>query len=273
MSLPPAAPGTRRQRLLGFYGWMIMWHLPGVWAYTGSNGQDPVTSANRFACPKKNRPDQEQHLKPHADITDTQTVKALSHPLRVQILRLLEEKDGSPVEIATALGLPVNRVSYHMRQLARFGLIKLVKRTPRRGAVEHHYRLQARPRISDKAWGDVPEIVKQAMTGAAVEQILTHVHSSAGAGGFDRSDAHLSRSDVVLDERGWHEISEVLARTLKRVDEIHAASSQRLKKSDHAGQVRGTVVLALLETLSAPDAPPADLDKGSGRKRKSAAAG
>jgi DNA-binding transcriptional ArsR family regulator len=200
-------------------------------------------------------------LKPYADITDTETVKALSHPLRVQILRLLEEKDASPVEISTALGLPVNRVSYHMRQLARFDLIKLVKTTPRRGAVEHHYRLQARPRISDRAWGEVPEIVKQAMTGAAVEQILEHVHASASRGGFDRNDAHLSRADVTLDERGWKEISRELSSMLARVEKIQEASIARLKKADHAGQVRGTVVMALLETLAAPDAPPKDLAK------------
>ena len=211
-------------------------------------------------------------MKPHADITDTQTVKALSHPLRVQILRLLEEKDGSPVEIATTLGLPVNRVSYHMRQLARFGLIKLVKRTPRRGAVEHHYRLQARPRISDKAWGEVPEIVKQAMTGAAVEQILGHVHTNAAAGGFDRTDAHLSRSDVTLDERGWHEVAEELLKTLKRIDQIHASSSERLKKSNHDGHIRGTVVMALLETLSVPDVPPPAAGGRARRKPSSAAA-
>jgi predicted ArsR family transcriptional regulator len=179
----------------------------------------------------------------------------------VQILRLLEEKDGSPVEIATTLGLPVNRVSYHMRQLARFDLIKLVKTTPRRGAVEHHYRLQARPRISDKAWGQVPEIVKQAMTGAAVQQILEHVHASAASGGFDRTDAHLSRSDVTLDERGWKEMAAELEGTLKRLDKIHSASTERLKKADHDGQARGTVVLALLETIQAPDAPPKDLAK------------
>jgi DNA-binding transcriptional ArsR family regulator len=210
-------------------------------------------------------------LKPHADITDTQTVKALSHPLRLQILRLLEEKDGSPVEIATTLGLPVNRVSYHMRQLARFGLIKLVKRTPRRGAVEHHYRLQARPRISDKAWGEAPEIVKQAMAGAAVEQILAHVHSNAATGGFDRSDAHLSRSDVTLDERGWTEVGQELLKTLKRIDEIHASSADRLKKSNHDGHVRGTVVMALLETLSAPDAPPKSAGGSRGKRPKSTA--
>jgi predicted ArsR family transcriptional regulator len=207
-------------------------------------------------------------LKPHADITDTETVKALSHPLRVQILRLLEEKDGSPVEIANTLGLPVNRVSYHMRQLARFDLIKLVKTTPRRGAVEHHYRLQARPRISDKAWGQVPEIVKQAMTGAAVQQILEHVHTSAASGGFDRPDAHLSRTDVMLDERGWKEMSAELEATLKRLDKIHAASTERLKKADHEGQTRGTVVLALCETLAVPDAPPKSLAKPRAKRSR-----
>jgi DNA-binding transcriptional ArsR family regulator len=207
-------------------------------------------------------------MKPYADITDTETVKALSHPLRVQILRLLEEKDASPVEIATELGLPVNRVSYHMRQLARFDLIKLVKTTPRRGAVEHHYRLQARPRISDKAWGQVPEIVKQALTGAAVEQILEHVHDSAAKGGFDRADAHLSRADVVLDERGWKEIAKELSTMLDRVQKIQAASTERLKKANHEGQVRGTVVMALLETLTAPDAPPKSL--GKARRKRSA---
>jgi DNA-binding transcriptional ArsR family regulator len=210
-------------------------------------------------------------LKPYADITDTETVKALSHPLRVQILRLLEEKDSSPVEIATALGLPVNRVSYHMRQLARFDLIKLVKTTPRRGAVEHHYRLQARPRISDKAWGEVPEIVKQAMTGAAVEQILELVHEGAAQGGFDRTDAHLSRSDLTLDERGWKEMSEELTSMLARIDRIHASSVERLKKANHDGGSRGTVVLAFLETLSVPDAPPATLAKSDGKPRRARA--
>jgi DNA-binding transcriptional ArsR family regulator len=208
-------------------------------------------------------------LKPYADITDTETVKALSHPLRVQILRLLEEKDMSPVEIATALDLPVNRVSYHMRQLARFELIKLVKTTPRRGAVEHHYRLEARPRIGDKAWGEVPEIVKQALTGAAVQQILGVIHAGAADGGFDRADAHLSRSDLLLDDRGWQEIAGELDRMLDKIQKIGDAATQRLKKSNHSGHNRGTVVFAFLETASVPEAPPADLAKPR-RKRSRA---
>src|SRR5205085_11016068 len=150
-------------------------------------------------------------------------------------------------------------------------LIKLVTTTPRRDAVEHHCRLVARPRISDKAWAQVPEIVKQAMTGAAVEQILEHVHGSAARGGFDRPDAHLSRSDVTLDERGWKEMSSELEATLKRLDKIHAASTDRLKKANHDGQTKGTVVLALLETLAVPDAPPKSLGKPAASRKRSRA--
>jgi len=36
-------------------------------------------------------------------------------------------------------------VSYHVRTLAQLELIKLVKKTPRRGAIEHHYEAVERP--------------------------------------------------------------------------------------------------------------------------------
>jgi hypothetical protein len=51
-------------------------------------------------------------------------------------------------------------VSYHVRILARLGLIELVRTTPRRGAVEHHYRSLPRPgavlhlelSLDDRGW-------------------------------------------------------------------------------------------------------------------------
>jgi hypothetical protein len=111
----------------------------------------------------------------------------------------------------------------------------------------------------------VPEIVKQAMTGTAVQQILEHVHANAASGGFDRPDAHLSRTDVALDQRGWTEMSEELRRMLSRLEEIHAASTERLKAANHADEIRGTVVLAMLEVLAPPDAPPAPRRKSNRR--------
>jgi hypothetical protein len=76
---------------------------------------------------------------------------------------------------------------------------------------------------------------------------------------------------MTLDDRGWKELAGELEATLKRLDKISAASAERLKKANHDGQTRGTVVLALLETPTVPDAPPKNLGK-TGRKRSRARA-
>ncbi|MEA2125613.1 MAG: hypothetical protein QOI80_2395 [Solirubrobacteraceae bacterium] len=53
--------------------------------------------------------------------------------------------EASPKELASQLDEKLGNVSYHVRILARLGLIELVRETPRRGAVEHHYRSTPRP--------------------------------------------------------------------------------------------------------------------------------
>src|SRR3954462_5029406 len=85
-------------------------------------------------------------------LDDPRYIKALSHPLRVRILAILEERTASPVQLAQLLDASLGVVSYHVRTLERFGLIKLVRTNPVRGAVEHHYRANARPTISDAGW-------------------------------------------------------------------------------------------------------------------------
>ena len=77
-------------------------------------------------------------MRKHTDITDPRVIKALAHPLRVHILGLLEERTLSPSEIAEEIGSPLVNVSYHVRQLAQLGLLKLVRMTQRRAANEHH---------------------------------------------------------------------------------------------------------------------------------------
>jgi hypothetical protein len=41
--------------------------------------------------------------------------------------------------LATELGVPLGNVAYHVRRLDELDLIKLVKVTRARGALEHHY--------------------------------------------------------------------------------------------------------------------------------------
>jgi DNA-binding transcriptional ArsR family regulator len=56
---------------------------------------------------------------------DAASLKALAHPLRVQILRLLELREQMSVtSLAGELGETTGAVSYHLRQLARHGLVE-----------------------------------------------------------------------------------------------------------------------------------------------------
>ena len=187
-------------------------------------------------------------LKPHSDITDPRVVKALAHPLRIQILGVLEREVASPNEIATELGAPLGNVSYHVRELSRLGMIKLVKKTPRRGAIEHYYRAEIRPRISDEGWAQTPKSVKNAMLRTALEEVGARVNAAAVEGGFDAQDAQMNRVELTLDRRGWEDLSKELGGVLERLQELEGEAAKRLAETDQAGEVRATLVTMLFET-------------------------
>lgn len=185
-------------------------------------------------------------MKPHVDITEPRVVKAMAHPLRVRILGILEEKTASPSEIAIELGASLGVVSYHVRKLHSLKLIKLVKKVPRRGAVEHYYKAEAQTQITDEAWAEIPDIVKRAMVGAVIGQVSANVNSAAAAGGFERPDTHVSRTPMEIDERAWSDISKELAKTLDRVDEIRKEAGKRLGSSGEQG-ITATLAMMFFE--------------------------
>jgi len=205
------------------------------------------------------------------DITDPRIAKAYAHPLRIHILGMLDDRIASPSEIAGELGAPLTHVSYHVRQLAGLGLIKLVKTTPRRGAVEHHYTARIRPKITDDTWAEVPEIVKKNVVTGWLQQTGAHVSSAAAEGGFDRDEMHISRSALTLDERGWKEIAKELAETLERIERIGEESAERVGVDPHAESWRSTVVMMLFEGPNVAAGLPADAGIKRHRRRRAKA--
>jgi DNA-binding transcriptional ArsR family regulator len=195
-------------------------------------------------------------MKPYQDITDPTVAKALAHPLRTRILAALEGRTASPSELAGELDAPLGVLSYHVRRLTALGFVKLVKRVPRRGAVEHYYTATTRPRITDEAWAAAPGIVKQATIGAALDQVGSYVNAAAGLGGFDAPEAHLTRSPVKVDEKGWRALARELEAMTERVRKIEAESEKRLARADHVGERDATVVLMLFESPAVPAAVP-----------------
>ncbi|HEX2135236.1 MAG TPA: helix-turn-helix domain-containing protein [Microvirga sp.] len=161
------------------------------------------------------------------DITDPKLAKAYAHPLRVHILGLLDNRVASPRQIADELGTPLSNTSYHVRQLVSLGLVELVGRTARRGAIEHHYTAKVRPTITDEGWAQLPAIVKRVLAAGSVQQAVRHMVVAAEEGGFDRDDMHFSRTPAKLDRAGWTEVSRVLQEALAQIDQIVADSNAR----------------------------------------------
>jgi DNA-binding transcriptional ArsR family regulator len=178
-----------------------------------------------------------------SDIGDPRLVKALAHPLRVQILTVLEERVASPSDLAEELGAPLGNVSYHVRTLSELGLLKLVRRRTRRGAVEHYYRATGRATVSDKAWSQVPSVVRRSMVGVALEQAIEQAVAAAGSGGFESDETSVTRHSVALDDDGVRELAAVLAQLHEQVAAIEKGSAARIEKDGAAPRQVGLVTM------------------------------
>jgi DNA-binding transcriptional ArsR family regulator len=202
------------------------------------------------------------------DIGDARLVRALAHPLRIRILGILENRVASPSEIAEELGLPTANVSYHVRMLRGYGLIKLVRRQQRRGAVEHYYEAVGRIGISDQAWSQVPDAVGEAMIAAILRQVSDYVNSAALAGGFRRPEVHVTRTPMVLDEKGFKQLSKEMMSFYERARAIAEESERRVTKTHDEDRIDAGMVLMLFEGLDFAPMPVPKRRRGTSTARQ-----
>jgi DNA-binding transcriptional ArsR family regulator len=167
-----------------------------------------------------------------ASLVDPRLAKALSHPMRGRILSILNERVASPNEIAEMIDERLPNVSYHVRALQSLGCIELVSTAQRRGAIEHYYRALVRPLFSDRDWKRLPPSARQAISDVGLQMIWADTSEAMTTGTFEkRSDRHLSRTPLSLDEEGWREVNALLGELQAHAERIAAKSAKRLAKS------------------------------------------
>jgi hypothetical protein len=178
----------------------------------------------------------------------------------MRILAALSEKEASPSELAEEMRESLGVVSYHTRILLDLKCIELVRETPRRGAVEHHYRAIERPYFSDDDWAQLPAPVKASISQTTLSEIWRDVGNAVDAETFDsRNDRHLAWMNLTLDDRGWAELNDILAAVIERAYEIQAESLERT-----AGRETPTSKLVLMHFEAAPKP-----ERKPAKKRKS----
>ena len=176
-----------------------------------------------------------------------QLAKALAHPLRVRILTSLNRGISSPNQLAQELDEPLGNVSYHVKTLLEYDCVELVKTEPRRGAVEHFYRATERAFFSDADWAKIPASARKGIDGVILEAIGKDATAAMLEGTIDsRTDTHISRTPLVLDDAGWKELSKLLSETLEGSMKIAEESASRLAK-DKADGIPATLALLHFE--------------------------
>jgi hypothetical protein len=141
-----------------------------------------------------------------------------------------------------------------VRRLEALGCIKLVKTEPRRGATEHFYRSLVRSVLDEEQWARLTPDAQEALSYAWLEMLKKGAYAAIAAKTFDsRSDRHLSRTPVRVDEQGWQETMSLLGDTLSEIQEIETRSCERMRSDSSVGGSKRLTV-ALLGFESAPAA-------------------
>ncbi len=165
-----------------------------------------------------------------------QLAKALAHPLRVRILTSLHRGISSPNQLSQELDEPLGNVSYHVKTLLEYDCVELVKTEPRRGAVEHFYRATERAFFSDADWAKIPASARKDINGVVLEAIGQDATAAMTEGTINsRTDTHISRTPLVLDDEGWVALSKLLSETLDGAMKIGEEATNRLAKEKGEG--------------------------------------
>lgn len=183
------------------------------------------------------------------DAIDQRMVRALAHPLRVQILEILSEAIASPNRISEQLQTELPDVAYHTRTLDKCGALELVKTAQRRGATEHFYKAAPNSFIGTPEWRNVPQSVLSGVSGATLQTFLNKALTALETGSLDgRDDTVLRWMPLTLDQHGWKEVVLILEEATNLILASHLRSQDRLNDTGGRGAISTVVGMAAFET-------------------------
>jgi hypothetical protein len=144
-----------------------------------------------------------------------------------------------------------------VRILRELDCIELVRTTPRRGAIEHHYRAMTRAYIDESTWAQIPASARKAVSGVGLDKMLTDIRAAMDADTFDaRLDRHQSYSSLLLDELAWKELNVKLDEVLEWALEEQAKAAVRIA-DEGAEDMRARLMLLTYTGAPKGEAPKA----------------
>lgn len=182
------------------------------------------------------------------DAEHIQLLKALAHPIRLDLMGVLSYGAISPKKFSEHRNEPISNLTYHFRTLEEMGFIELVQTRPVRGSVEHIYRRIRQVVFSDRDWLVMPDEVRQIVASTTLRHLIGRMTEALQGGTLTaRANAHISWRPLMLDEQGWTEVTEILWATFKAVTKAEQRAGKRMSQSGEEG-FEATVALAGFES-------------------------
>jgi DNA-binding transcriptional ArsR family regulator len=176
---------------------------------------------------------------------DPDLIRHLSHPMRMRVYRLAVRAPVSAKELAELFGEPLARVSYHVRALADAGLLRPVRRTQRRGAVETHYRAMALLDFTDEVVQSLPEEIQRTLYEIPVREMAADILKAVEDGSLDDPDTLLSRAHFVATTAGRERLREEVLGMYKRLARLQQELAAEVEAS--AGETTHELNVCLIE--------------------------
>lgn len=161
----------------------------------------------------------------------------MSHPLRLQVLVALADQPGTPREVSERIGEPLNNVCYHVDVLRRLECIELVSVEPAQGGrvTERLYRATESTVLDHDVWQGLDGEQKLTVTADILRMVGRDLEEAIQGGTImEPDDHHMSRTPLVVDAKGWDEVTLLLDSNLEPLQEIRqrVAERQRDKATD-----------------------------------------
>jgi DNA-binding transcriptional ArsR family regulator len=165
--------------------------------------------------------------------------RALADPLRIRLLEAMWFGPRSAKELAEAVGLPADRLYYHLRQLEQAAVIEVTGyRTLPGGKVERLYqRAEAEPPGEESSPEEIATFLDAVLDATKVDITAAHMAKADG----QRREVAVTRAALRLTDEG-------LAELLRNVDDLQERFADP--------EAEGTWVRALIALVDLEERPP-----------------
>ena len=174
----------------------------------------------------------------------------IASPIRTGIGHILTLRPASVAELAAELGVPAEKVRYHLNRLRDVGLVELHGTTRRRGVAENLYRADPRNAIADvEEVRETPRHHFDHPYALLLRHMFREVTEAVEAGTFSsRPDYANVRFPLPLDEQGWDDVAVILRELVYEVLSVREVSIGRLEESSEP-PIRASVVVLHFERV------------------------